>query len=65
MIDLLERNKIIDANWIFKVRINPYGTIEKHKARLVSKDSLQIYDYNEVFAPCGKTWDTENNFGNN
>jgi hypothetical protein len=40
------------VKWIFKVKLNPDGSISKHKARLVARGFLQKYgvDYNEVFA---------------
>jgi hypothetical protein len=41
---------------VFKVKLNPNGTVSKHKARLVSRGFLQKHgvDYNEVFAPVAR-----------
>ncbi|KAG6526851.1 hypothetical protein ZIOFF_016854 [Zingiber officinale] len=43
----------IGCKWIFKVKMNADGTIERHKARLVAKGYSQIkhFDYKETFNP--------------
>ncbi len=42
--------------WIFKLKLNPDGTILKYKAPLVAKGFLQKkgLQYNETFAPVAK-----------
>ena len=44
--------KLIDSKWVFKVKKNPNGTINKYKARLVAKGFHQIagFDFNETFS---------------
>lgn len=34
---LLEGAKAIELKWIYKIKLNEKGEIEKHKARLVAK----------------------------
>ena len=50
-----EKN-VISNNWIYKVKFNSVGDIEKYKARLVAKGFAQKYgvDYEETFAPMVK-----------
>lgn len=45
--------KPIKAKWIFKLKLNTDGSIERYKARLVAKGYSQIpnIDYKETFAP--------------
>lgn len=45
--------KILENKWVYHVKHNEDGTIEKYKARLVIKSFLreQGIDYNEIFAP--------------
>lgn len=43
----------IGCKWVFKVKYNSDGSIEKYKARLVAQGFCQIHeiDYTETFAP--------------
>ncbi|KAF0693150.1 Aste57867_15847 [Aphanomyces stellatus] len=45
--------KPLKTTWVFRVKENSDGTIERFKARLVVKGCLQVngLDYDEVFAP--------------
>ncbi|MCH80809.1 copia-type polyprotein [Trifolium medium] len=56
LVDLPDKKAKIDVKWVFKVKLNPDGTISKHKARLVARGFLQKHgiDYNEVFAPVAR-----------
>nr|KYP55753.1 Retrovirus-related Pol polyprotein from transposon TNT 1-94 [Cajanus cajan] len=43
----------IGCKWVFRVKENPDGTVQKYKAHLVAKGFNQQFgfDYNETFAP--------------
>ena len=45
--------QVIGLMWIFKIKYHDDGTLDKHKACLVSKGSSQVegIDYEETFAP--------------
>jgi histone deacetylase 1/2 len=53
LIPLPPHRKAIGCKWIFRVKENPDGTINKYKARLVAKGFLQTpgFDFTETFSP--------------
>src|SRR5258705_8186489 len=54
--DLPSGRKAINSQWVFKVKLNADGSIERYKARLVIKGYSQLasIDYEETFAPVTK-----------
>ena len=53
LVELPPGEKAIGSGWVFKVKRNADGSIERYKARLVAKGYSQHpgIDYNKVFAP--------------
>ncbi|KAK8921048.1 hypothetical protein KSP39_PZI020906 [Platanthera zijinensis] len=49
-------HKPLRVKWVYKVKKNKDGTVEKHKARLVVKGYRQVQgvDYDEVYAPVAR-----------
>lgn len=54
--DLPHGKKAIGCKWVYKIKYNVDGTIERYKARLVILGYNQVagIDYNETFAPVAK-----------
>ena len=56
IVQLPKNKKTVGCKWIYKIKYNSDGTVERYKARLVAKGFTQTYgiDYNETFAPVAK-----------
>lgn len=50
---LPSNQKVNDYKWVFKVKYNPDGTIERYNARFKIQEFVQVHkiDYMEIFAP--------------
>ncbi|XP_078179902.1 uncharacterized protein LOC144573980 [Carex rostrata] len=56
LVSLPPGKKVVGCKWVFIVKQNPEGLVERYKARLVAKGYSQTYgiDYDETFAPVAK-----------
>ena len=56
LVPLQKNMKLVGNKWIYRVKQNPDGSINKYKARLVAKGLLQTerVDYQETFSPVVK-----------
>jgi Reverse transcriptase (RNA-dependent DNA polymerase) len=55
-VSLSPDKKAVGCKWVFTLKQNPEGRVERYKARLVAKGYSQTYgiDYDETFAPVVK-----------
>lgn len=56
LVDRPENAKVLTNRWVFKVKYNQNGTVDKFKARLVARGNEQRkgVDFEEVFAPVAR-----------
>jgi len=56
LVELPKGAKAINNKWVFKIKINKDGSVERFKARLVAKGFQQVagIDYNEIFSPVAR-----------
>lgn len=56
LVSLPEGRKAVGCKWVYKVKENPDGSINKYKARLVAKGFHQTpgFDFNKTFSPVVK-----------
>ena len=56
LVTLPPGKKTVSCKWVFTVKQNPEGKVERYKARLVARGYSQTYgiDYDETFAPVAK-----------
>lgn len=53
---LPESRKAIGCKWVFKIKTDENGNVERYKARLVAQGFSQKYgiDYDQIFSPVGR-----------
>ncbi|SRR6266851_3642416 len=52
----LKGHKVIGSKWVFRIKQGPDGSIQKHKARIVTQGFTQVegINFDQTFAPVAK-----------
>ncbi|KAH9724151.1 hypothetical protein KPL70_007382 [Citrus sinensis] len=56
LVDRPEHKKAIGVKWVYRTKLNPDGSVNKHKASLIFKGYAQMFgvDFFETFAPIAR-----------
>lgn len=56
MVGLPRGEERVGCKWMFTMKFNSEGSLQRYKARLIAKGVTQIYsiDYSRTFAPVAK-----------
>jgi hypothetical protein len=56
LVESPKNQQVIDNRWVYKIKRNEDGSVQKYKARLVARGFRQVagIDYNETFSPVTK-----------
>jgi hypothetical protein len=56
LVTIPKGRKLVRCKWVYKTKYASYGSVERHKARLVSKGFSQVegIDYNTTFSHVAK-----------
>lgn len=56
LVPMSDKYKLVGCKWVFSLKYNSHGSLNRYKARLVAKGYTQSYgiDYLETFAPVAK-----------
>jgi len=56
IVKLPSNKRVVGCRWVFIVKHNADGSVERYKTRLVAQEFTQTYeiDYEETFAPVAK-----------
>ena len=56
MVECPRNTNVVNCKWVFKIKKNAAGEIDKYKARLVARGFTQQYgvDYDETYAPIAR-----------